>query len=68
VYARLRAQATLNRRSLTSEAIVCLETMLNLRPADTRERLVRLRALRAALGEARFGIGDINGFKHEGRE
>jgi plasmid stability protein len=68
VYARLRAQATLNRRRLNSEAIVCLETILNLRPADTHEKLARLRAMRAALGEARFGIGDINEFKREGRE
>jgi len=68
VYARLRAQATLNRRSLNSEAILCLEIMLNLRPADTHERLARLRALRAALGSARFEVDDIDEFKHQGRE
>jgi hypothetical protein len=68
VYARLRAQATLNRRSLNSEAILCLETILNLRPADTRERLAQLRGMRAALGDARFGMGDIDEFKREGRE
>jgi plasmid stability protein len=68
VYARLRAQATLNRRSLNSEAILCLEIMLNLRPADTHERLARLRGLRAALGNARFEVDDIDEFKHQGRE
>lgn len=68
VYARLRAQASLNRRSLNNEAILCLETILNLRPADPRERLARLRNMRAALGDARFGMDDIDTFKRQGRE
>ena len=68
IYARLREQATLNRRSLNSEAIVCLETVLNLRAADARDRLARLRALRASLGDTSFAAEDIDALKREGRE
>jgi plasmid stability protein len=67
VYARLRDQATLNRRSLNSEAILCFETVLNMRPVDSQARLTRLRAVRASLGDVRFEAADIDGLKREGR-
>jgi plasmid stability protein len=67
VYARLRAQAKLHRRSLNSEAIVCLETMLSASGAATAERLARVRELRAALGGATFAASDIDALKRQGR-
>lgn len=67
VYARLRAQAKLHRRSLNSEAIVCLETMLSASGGVTAERLARIRELRAALGGASFAASDIDALKRQGR-
>ena len=67
VYARLRAQAKLHRRSLNSEAIVCLETMLGASRGATAERLARVRELRAALGGATFAASDIDALKRQER-
>ena len=67
VYDRLKQSAELHRRSLNSEAIVCLETALvpvHVRPA---ERLARARALRAELPLKRYEIGEIDAFKRQGR-
>lgn len=67
VYARLKASAESNRRSLNSEAIVCLESVLlpGRMPAD--ERIARARALRAATPGATFRAKDIDAFRREGR-
>ena len=67
VYALLRAQATSNRRSLNSEAIVCLETVLRAATPSTQDRLTQLRALRASLGTTKFSPADIDKFKRKGR-
>ena len=67
VYARLRAQAKLHRRSLNSEAIVCLETMLSASGGASAERLARVRELRASLGGATFAASDIDALKRQGR-
>ena len=67
VYARLRAQAKLHRRSLNSEAIVCLETMLSASIGVSAERLARVRELRASLGGAAFAASDIDALKRQGR-
>jgi plasmid stability protein len=67
VYERLKVLAQLHRRSLNSEAIVCLETVLvpdKMRPA---ERLKRARELRAALSTQKFRAQDIDALKREGR-
>lgn len=68
VYARLKQSAAEHRRSLNSEAIVCLETVLVPSRIDPSERLARARALRAALPKVRFGVRDIVAFKREGRQ
>jgi plasmid stability protein len=68
VYQRLRASAEAHRRSLNSEAIVCLEAVLLSGRMDPAERLARARALRAALPEARYRAHDIDSFKREGRQ
>jgi plasmid stability protein len=67
VYERLKASAAKHRRSLNSEAIVCLESVLLPGRLDPSERLARARALRATLPTAAFQDGDIDAFKREGR-
>ena len=66
VYERLRASAGLNRRSLNSEAIVCLESVLLPSRMTTGEQLQRARELRASLG-FRVTARDLDAFKREGR-
>lgn len=67
VYDRLKAAAETHRRSLTSEAIVCLEAVLLPGRIAPRERLTRARALRAGLESRRFRPKDIDAFRREGR-
>ena len=67
VYQRLKASAESHRRSLNSEAIVCLESVLLPGRIGPKERLARARALRAALPGAKFPARDIDAFKREGR-
>lgn len=67
VYERLKAAAQLHRRSMNSEAIVCLEAvLLPFRVAPT-ERLARARELRAALKPVKFLASEIDALKREGR-
>jgi len=68
VYERLKASAETNRRSLNSEAIVCLESVLLPKRIAVSERLLRARALRAALPNSRFLAKDIDAYKEEGRQ
>ena len=67
VYERLKASALAHRRSLNSEAIVCLEAMLLPARIDPGERLARARDLRASLGSVKFKVKDIQALKAEGR-
>lgn len=67
VYERLKASAASNRRSLNSEAIVCLESVLIPARATAGERLARAQALRAALPKATFRAKDIDAYKRKGR-
>ena len=67
VYERLKAAAQRHRRSLNSEAIVCLESVLIPGHVAVSERLARARALRAALPKQTFRAKDIDAFKREGR-
>ena len=67
VYDRLKTSATLHRRSLNSEAIVCLETVLTPGKFAPGERLARARALRAGLQAGGFGADAIDAMKREGR-
>lgn len=69
VYERLKLSAQAHRRSMNSEAIVCLETALltsRLAPAERLAR-ARARALRAALPRGEFRAKDIDAMKREGR-
>jgi plasmid stability protein len=67
VYERLKAAAETHRRSLNSEAIVCLESVLLPTKVAPSERLARARALRAALPQGKFPAQDIDACKREGR-
>lgn len=66
VYERLKAAAQTHRRSINSEAIVCLEAVLTPTRIAPGERLVRARRLRAELG-ATFRARDIDVLKRQGR-
>ena len=68
VYERLKASAEMHRRSLNSEAIVCLESVLLPGRVPVGERLARARALRATLPRGKFRNKDIDAFKREGRQ
>jgi antitoxin FitA len=67
VYQRLKTSAETNRRSLNSEAIVCLEAVLLPIKIGPRERLTRARELRAGLLPATFKARDIEAFKRQER-
>ncbi|WP_146909237.1 FitA-like ribbon-helix-helix domain-containing protein [Arenimonas daejeonensis] len=68
VYERLKRSAEMNRRSLNSEAIVCLETVLVPSRVPPGERLARARKLRADLSKEKFLAQDINTLKRQGRK
>lgn len=67
VYERLKSAAKMHRRSLNSEAIVCLEAVLLPTRMAPSERLGRARELRAALSAQRFTAEDIDAAKRDGR-
>jgi len=67
VYERLKASAEMHRRSLNSEAIVCLETVLVPGKMAPAERLARARKLRATLPAKKFHARDIDALKRQGR-
>jgi antitoxin FitA len=67
IYQRLKASADAHRRSLNSEAIVCLETVLLPGRMTPAERLARARALRASLPQGKLRARDIDALKAEGR-
>jgi antitoxin FitA len=68
VYERLKGSAEAHRRSLNSEAIVCLESILLPGRITPTERLARARALRSALPKVKFKARDIDAMKREGRQ
>lgn len=67
VYERLRTSAVAHRRSLNSEAIVCLESVLLRGRVPADERLTRIRALRSKLPKVKFKAQDIDAMKRAGR-
>lgn len=67
LYGRLKLAAETHRRSLNSEAIVCLEAVLMPTRAMPNERLARARELRATLPQGEFRARDIDTAKREGR-
>ena len=67
VYERLKVAAAMHRRSLNSEAIVCLETVLVPARMTPGERVARARQLRAGLTTVKFRARDIDALKRQGR-
>jgi plasmid stability protein len=67
VYERLKAAAEAHRRSLNSEAIVCLESVLLPTKLAPSERLARARELRATLPKGKFLERDVDAFKRADR-
>lgn len=66
IYQRLKWSADTHRRSINSEAIVCLESVLVPARTTPNERLARARVLREKLG-VDFKAADIDDFKRAGR-
>ena len=67
IYERLKLAAQAHRRSINSEVIVCLETVLSPTAVTPAERLERARRLRAGLGDVRFSATEIDRLKRTGR-
>jgi len=67
IYERLKTTAALHRRSLNSEAIVCLETVLLPGKLAPAERIARARALRAGLADKTYAAAEIDALKRQGR-
>jgi plasmid stability protein len=67
IYQRLKSSAALHRRSLNSEAIVCLETALLGSRKTPEARLDQIRKRREELPKGKFKAADIDAFKREGR-
>jgi plasmid stability protein len=67
LYARLKKSAARHRRSMNSEAIVCLEEALTIRPVDPNSLLASVRTLRGSLGEIFLTDRDLRAAKGERR-
>jgi antitoxin FitA len=67
IYLRLKSTAEANRRSLNSEAIVCLEAILRKPKVSPAERLARIQMLTSKLDPNKFVAKDIDKAKREGR-
>ena len=67
VYLRLKAAAQSHRRSLNSEAIVCLEAVLLPGRTTAEEVIARARAIRESLPKGKFTAKEIDAYKREGR-
>ncbi|MCA9961976.1 MAG: Arc family DNA-binding protein [Chloroflexota bacterium] len=68
LYARIKAQAAANRRSINNEIIVCLETAVHRERVNAEEFLKEVRVLRENL-QMPYLLTDeeINAAKNEGR-
>ena len=67
VYARLKLSAALHRRSLSGEAIFCLEQVLLPSRLPASDSLARARALRHAIATSQLSSKDLDHFKCNGR-
>jgi plasmid stability protein len=67
LYGRLKAAAEAHRRSLNSEVLVCLESVLLPQRVSVEDRLSKARALRSTLSAGDFNAEDITRMRTEGR-
>ena len=68
VFERLEASAASHERSLTSEAVACLEVALHPAKARADEFLARARRIRESSPATISNCGEIDAYKREGRE
>jgi antitoxin FitA len=67
IYDRLKLSAEIHRRSMNSEVIICLETVLAPTQVTTAEKLARARAVRATIAGKKFNHKLVDDFKKTGR-
>jgi antitoxin FitA len=67
IYSILKSNAESNRRSLNSETIVCLETLLLKSKISVDERLARIQRLTSKQDPNKMATIDIDQAKREGR-
>jgi antitoxin FitA len=67
IYERLKQSAASHRRSLNSEILACLESVLMPERVSPTERLARARILRSATTRSRFRARVVDTMKREGR-
>lgn len=67
LYGVLKQSAQTHRRSLNSEVIVCLETLLMPQKVSADDRLTRARQLRQTLTPGAFSANAISAAREEGR-
>jgi plasmid stability protein len=67
IYMRLKDLAATHRRSLNSQAISCLESVLVHNKISLADRLERARELRSGLRRTAFRIADLDKLKRLGR-
>jgi hypothetical protein len=67
VYDQLKSSAEANRRSINSEAIACLETVLLPRKTNALAHLEKAKSIRDSLTPGQFNPEDIDQFKKSGR-
>ena len=67
VYEALKRAAEENRRSMNSEAILCLERVLRPNRPSVEETLAEIRRFRESLPQVDLAPRDINRMKRKGR-
>jgi antitoxin FitA len=67
VYEQLKIAAEVHHRSLNSEVIACLETILLPVKKTPLERLARVRLVRSQFEEKGINVTDIDDIKNQGR-
>ena len=67
VYTELKSSAEANRRSINSEAIACLETVLLPRKTSALAHIEKAREIRDSLTSRLFYPQEIDQFKRSGR-
>ena len=67
LYAKLKESASAHHRSINSELINCLETMLKPRKIEAEERLARLRSIRVAVDNEAVRFEELQQAIDEGR-
>jgi len=67
LHARLVAAAAAHGRSLSDQAIACLETALPPRRLAVADRLEQIRLLRSQLPWDQFQVRHVDSFKRQGR-